>query len=79
MAQTLARRARGQTAGLPIPRTAVFSLRHQIQTGPWVRLAYCAGVTGGSSQLERQRELTLQSSAYVNIAIYPSVQGVALT
>jgi len=79
MAQSLARRARGQTAGLPFPKTAVFSLRHHIQTGALVHLSYCAGDTGGSSQLERQGDLTLPSSTEVNIAIYPSVQGVVLT
>jgi len=73
MAQSVARRARGQTAGLPFPKTAVFSLHNHIQTGTWARLAYCAGDTGGSSQLERQRDLTLPSGAEVNIVIYPSV------
>ena len=79
MAQTLATRARGQTAGLTFPKTAVFSLRHPIQKVALVRLAYRAGNTGGSSQMERQRDLTLPSSAEVNIAIYPRVQGVVLT
>ena len=78
MAQSLARRARGQTAGLPFPKTAAFSLRHHIQTGAWAHLAYGAG-DKGDSQLERQRDLPLPSSAEVNVAIYASVQGVVLT
>jgi len=78
MAQSLARRARGQTAGLPFPKTAAFSHRHHIQTGAWAHLAYCAGDTGDSSQRERQHDLTLPSSAKVNVAIYPSIQGVVI-
>jgi hypothetical protein len=79
MTQSVTRRARGQKAGLPFSKTAVFSLRNHIQTGTWARLAYCARDTGGCSQLESQRDLTLPSGTEVNIAIYPSVQGVVLT
>jgi hypothetical protein len=79
VAQSLARRVKGQRAGIPFPKTAVFSLRHHIQTGSWTRLSYRAGDTGGSCHLGNQRDLTLPSSVEVNVAIYPSVYGVVLT